>query len=224
VAVILAIAASRVVRLAPLHVALPGGAVGQQRGGVDVGGHVAELRLRELEVGQRAGRTSAATAVASASSSARRAKPSAAPATDGAEDVQRAHRELEALAGAPSIAPGTGSRETQARQRVRRDHLEPFGDAKPGVSGCTTKALMPRVPGASPGAREHAIHVGDAAVADPGLLAVQHVVVAVDARPQAIAADVGAGLGFGERKGGDPFATRHARQHLAPAGRRCRPA
>ena len=69
-------------------------------------------------------------ACASASSSARRAKPSAAARDRGAEDVERAHRELEALAlGAEQrVGRHAAAVELEPRQRMRRDHVDALGD------------------------------------------------------------------------------------------------
>src|SRR5256885_12433979 len=40
------------------HVTHPGGAVGEQRRGFDAGGHIGDLRLRHLEIGERLDRKS----------------------------------------------------------------------------------------------------------------------------------------------------------------------
>ena len=62
------------------------------------------------------------------------------------------------------------------------------------------------------GAREHDVEVGDAAVGDPGLLAVEHVGVAVLARGARHRRDVGAGVRLGQRERRDRLAARDARQ------------
>ena len=62
------------------------------------------------------------------------------------------------------------------------------------------------------GAREHHVEVGDAAVRDPGLVAVEHVGVAVFARSERHRRDVRAGFRFGQRERRDGRAVRDARQ------------
>ena len=70
--------------------------------------------------------------------------------------------------------------EAQARQRMRRDHLDAFGDLEArAYRRRPTKAEMPRAPGASPVRANTRVEIGDAAVRDPGLLAIEHIVVAV---------------------------------------------
>ena len=65
------------------------------------------------------------------------------------------------------------------------------------------------------GAHEDDVEVGDAAVGDPGLLAVDHHVVAFDAAGAGHRRHVGAGLGFGQRECRDRLAPGHARE-VAP--------
>jgi hypothetical protein len=88
---------------------------------------------------------------------------------------------------------------------------------KPGASASTMKALMPRAPFVAgslgiAGAREDDVEVGDAAVRDPGLLAVEDVAAGLGARRAGHRGDVGAGVGLGERERGDRLAGGHARQ------------
>ena len=64
------------------------------------------------------------------------------------------------------------------------------------------------------GAGEDAVEVGDAAVADPGLLAVEHIGIAVVTRRAGDGGDVGTRLGLRQREGADPITTRHPGQHL----------
>jgi hypothetical protein len=151
VATILAIAASRVVRAA-LNVALPGGAVGQQRRGIDVGGHVAQRGLGELEVGQVLAEHLAARGllqrlVERAAREAQRRR-----GHRGAEDVQRAHRQLEALAGRAEQAILGDPAAAKRRRASGCGAMTSMRSAisKPGVPASTTKADRPRVPGASP--------------------------------------------------------------------------
>ena len=112
-----------------------------------------------------------------------------------------------ASAGTPAAG------EVETRQRMRRDDVDALArSTRPGASAGTTNAEMPRVPVGLAGAREHAVEVGDAAVGDPRLAAVEHP-AAVAARARAAQGrDVGAGIGLGQREGGDRLAARDLRQ------------
>ena len=136
----------------------------------------ASLRLRQLEVGERLRRTSCARVACASASSQRAAREAERRGGDrGAEDVEVAHRELEALArlaeqrspSRPSdftVAIGCG-----ATMSMRSEASTSFAS--------TTKALMP-----SSALREHDVEVRDAAVRDPGLGAVEHPGVALALR------------------------------------------
>ena len=89
----------------------------------------------------------------------------------------------------------------------------------PGSVASTTNALMPcapvlpsarSLPGR--GARKHAVEIRDPAVRDPGLGAVEHVVIAGALGAAAHGGDIGAGLGLGQRESGNRLAAGDARQ------------
>ena len=104
-------------------------------------------------------------------------------------------------------------REAQACQRVRRDHVDALGDLEARRAGFDDEGRDAARARRFAAAGEDDVEVGDAAVGDPGLLAVEHRMVAVDARARiACAATSLAGLGLGQREGGDRLAARHARQ------------
>src|SRR5262249_60948250 len=67
------------------------------------------------------------------------------------------------------------------------------------------------------GAREYAVEVGDAAVRDPGLAAVEAPAVAIVARSGGQRADVGTGVRLGERERSDGSAV----GYLGEPARRC---
>ena len=184
VACSLAIAASRVMRAAG-DVLRPGGAVDEQRAGVDPERHLGELGLHELEVGHRAAEQLPAgrareRLVERAPGEAERRRADRRP-----EHVERRERDLEALAlarraaaagtrqsSSSSVASGCGAI-TSMRSATRR----------PGASASSTNAVS-----FSPVAREHGVEVGDPAVGDPRLRAVEDVAVAVGGRGGGIAA------------------------------------
>ena len=67
---------------------------------------------------------------------------------------------------------------------MRRDHLQPFRDREAGCIGRHQERRNALGARRLAGACEHGIEIGDAAVRDPGLFAVQHIAVAVArARP-----------------------------------------
>jgi hypothetical protein len=142
----LAIAASRVTLL-PL-VAQPGGAVDEQRAGVDGGRHLGELGLGQRQVGEglaehRPGRRAPQRLVEGAAGEAERGG-----GDRGAEDVEGAHRHLEALAiGTDAVGlRHPAAVEAKASQRMRRDHLDARGDLEAGMPSSTMKAEMPLAP------------------------------------------------------------------------------
>ena len=74
---------------------------------------------------------------------------------------------------------------------------------RPGVSAGSEEGGEAAGAGGFAGAGEDGVEVGDAAVGDPGLLAVEDVAVAVAGGGGRGGGDVGAGLRLGEGEGGD---------------------
>ena len=95
---------------------------------------------------------------------------------------------------------------------MRRDHLDALGDAESRQAGIDDEGGDATASFALAGAGEHDVKIGDAAVGDPGLLAVEHIGVAVFARGAAERCHVRSGvrLGKGERR--DRLAGRGTRQ------------
>ena len=113
-----------------LDVPTPGGAIGQQRRGVDFGRHVSKRGLGQLQVGQRAAKHAAVSGminrlVKRASREAQRCG-----RNGGAKNIERLHRNLEAAAWRPepSSSGNPAILEAQRRQRMRGDHVDPLGD------------------------------------------------------------------------------------------------
>jgi hypothetical protein len=71
---------------------------------------------------------------------------------------------------------------------VRRDDVDALGDLEARRAGVDDEGLMPARAGRFAAAREDHVEVGDAAVGDPGLLAVEHPWSPSRARRGAIAA------------------------------------
>ena len=164
----------------------PGGAIDQQRRRIDVERHLGDVALHHLQIGERAAEQFARAARARrVSSSARRAKPSAAAPTVARKISSVAIAILKPSPGAPIIADSRhrDALEFQPRQRMRRDDIDALGDRKARQVGRDQKGRKPLGAGAFAGSREHDIEIGDAAVGDPGLLAVEHIAVAVTRLP-----------------------------------------
>ena len=106
--------------------------------------------------------------------------------------------------------------EPQPRQRMRRDHFDAFGDVEAGRPGLDNEGGDAAGAGRFAGTGEDHVEVGNAAVGDEGLLAVDHVVAALGPRRGGHGGDVRAGLGLGQREGGDGGALGDARQIAAP--------
>jgi hypothetical protein len=101
-----------------------------------------------------------------------------------AENIERRHGDLEALTRTAQPVGGRHAHrvEREPRQRMRRDHVDALGHREPRRVGIDHEG------GQAPGARrlagsgEHHVMVGDAAVGDPCLLAVDAKLVAVEFR------------------------------------------
>ncbi len=98
----------------------------------------------------------------------------------------------------------------QTGQRMRRNHIEPFGDAQSGtVAGHDKRGKAFGARGFA-GAREIHIEIGDAAIGNPGFFSNQHIMITVAARGHRDIGNVGAGLRLGQREGGDGLARSRA--------------
>ena len=114
-------------------------------------------------------------ACSTVSCSARRAKPSAAAPTVERKMSSVAIATLKPSPGSPSRLRHrhAARRRTSARQRMRRDHLDALGDREARRIGIDHEGRQPSRARRLAGAREHDVVVGDAAVRDPGLFAVE---------------------------------------------------
>ena len=137
-----------------------------------------------------------------------------------AENIERRHGDLETFAGRTDHGGGRhgDALEFQARQRMRRDHIDALGDGKARQFSGHQKRGEALGAGAFAGAREHHVEIGDAAVGDPGLLAVEHKAVAVALGGHRDIGDVGAGFLLGQREGGDGAAAARALEPVALLG------
>ena len=108
---------------------------------------------------------------------------------------------------------------------MRRDHVDALGDRQPRRVGIDHEGREAFARRAFAGAGEHDVMVRDAAVGDPGLVAVDaHMRVAVGRRGRRHRGDVGAGLRLGQREGRDCPAVAHGRQIALPSAPACRTA
>ena len=119
------------------------------------------------------------------------------------------------------IEPGLGAGgqaaigKLQRGQRVRRHHSDVLRRIKPRRVGVHDKGGNAARAGLRVGFGEHAVVVGDAAVADPGLAALQGDAAFGKARRGGHGARVRAGLCLAQGKGGNHLALRHGRQVAA---------
>jgi hypothetical protein len=102
--------------------------------------------------------------------------PSAAPATRGAEDVQRLHRQLEAAVDLAEQRAGRhpAAVEHQRGQRVRRHHVDGAARVQARVRGVHDEGADAPAAALRVGLGEHAVKIGQSAVADPGFGALKH--------------------------------------------------
>jgi len=98
----------------------PGGAVDQQRSGVHLGRHVGEFLLRHLELGERLAEGLAPFDIGDRFVEGAARETECSGADGRAEDVERRHRDLEAVAGAAEeMSPRhTASGEIQRAERM----------------------------------------------------------------------------------------------------------
>ena len=89
---------------------------------------------------------------------------------------------------------------------MRRDHLDPLGDRETWIVRIDDEGGDAARARRLAGAGEQRVDVGDAAIGDPGLLAVDYIAVAVEPRRARHRRDVGARFLLRQRKGREPFA------------------
>ena len=86
---------------------------------------------------------------------------------------------------------------------MRRDDVDPLGNAEAGRIGRHDEGREAARTGRLAGAGEDDITIGDAAVGNPGLQAVEAILPADMGRRGGHGRDIGTGIGFGQGKGGD---------------------
>jgi hypothetical protein len=113
----------------------------------------------------------------------------------GPKKIERLHRNLEAAPRRPkpSLLGDATSLEAQCRQRVRSDHLDALGNGEAGIIGEDDKRRNATGAWRFAGSGEQRVKVSDAAVGDPGFLAIDDIAVAIFARR------AGHGCGVGTR-------------------------
>jgi hypothetical protein len=198
-------------------VALPGRAVGEQCGGIYLGGHLGQPALGELEVGQGLPEHGPGGVPPQGLVQGPAGKAQCGGGYRGAEDIQGLHGHLEALSflPQPTVDRNPAIPEAQRGQRVRRDDLEALGDFQTRrvcVHHKSTHAL--RTLAARRAGEDH-IEVGNAAVGNPGFLPVEHISVALEADFGGHGPHIGAGIRLGEGKCRDELALGHPGQVVA---------
>jgi hypothetical protein len=129
-------------------VAHPGGAVGQQGGGVDEGAHFAQTGLRELEVGQGLAEHLAFLAWCHRLGQGAARHAQGGCGDRGTEDVQRLHGELEAAVDAAHQASWATAQPLKVSVASGCGAITWMWAllSRPGGGASTMKALMPRAP------------------------------------------------------------------------------
>src|SRR5690349_11089179 len=124
----------------------------------------------------------------------------------GAKNVQRGHGDPETLAGSthPLRCGDLAVIEDQARQRMRRHHLNALGDLQTRSVRVYDEGRNSPGAGIFAGAREQKIEIGNAAVRYPGLFSVDHVKVAIFSGCATERGNIGSGIWLrdGKRCGG----------------------
>ena len=92
---------------------------------------------------------------------------------------------------------------------MRRDHVDTVGNGEAAIIGEYHESRDAAGARRLAGPRKQRVDVGDAPVGDPGLLAVDDIIVAVGARRAGHRRDVRAGLLLRQGKGREPFARTH---------------
>ena len=180
----------------------PGRAIDEQARRVELGRHVGERRLRELEAGERTAELPARLHMRARFVERARRQAAGGRADAGAEEIQRAEREPHAvpLFAEPLRRRHAAARKPQLGDRMRRRHLLPARDRRGrGWPASTTNALIARF---GPSAVRAKTTKNDAIVAFEmkTLAAVEDVVVAVAHCAGRDRAGVGASVRLGQRE------------------------
>ena len=187
---------------------------GRRFHGEGVGGHVGDLLLDQLELAERLLELHALLGVLDGGLQAGLGGAGAAGAEGGAAEVEHGQRDAQALADLAEDVlgghghvvegqPGRGGAADAALGHARLDHLE-AGHVRRDQEGGDLRLVA-----AGHGrAGHHGQHVGDAAVGDVALLAVEDVGLAVGRRRggRLHVGGVGAGFRLGQGEGGQLFA------------------
>ena len=96
---------------------------------------------------------------------------------------------------------------------MRGDHIDALGYGKAGIVGKDDEGGNAARAGRLAGAGKDGVDVGDTAIGNPGLFAVENVSVALGAGGAGHGRDIRAGFLFRQREGGEPLPARHLEQH-----------
>ena len=192
----------------------PGGAIDQQRRGVDFDRHIGDMALHHLQIAKRRAEQLPARGSLHGFSHGAARKAERRGADRGAEYVEGRHRDLETVAGLADQRIGGDAAfvEFKPRQRMRRDDLDTLGDREAGIIAFDDEGRQPFGAGPLAAARKHNIDIGNTAVRDPAFLAVEHITIAVTLCCRGDIGDVGAGGRFGQSESRDDLAAARFRQ------------
>ena len=193
------------------------GAVDQHPAGVALEDHVGDHLLDQLEAGERDAELLALLRVLDRGVDAAVADPDAAGGDAVAAVVERAHRDLEAVADLAEQrrrrATSTESSEISAVSEERRPSLPWISwVVKPSLSVGTRKQARPRCFFVRVGLGEDQRHVGEVGERDPHLLAADRPARVGLGRAGAEVGGVGAGVGLGQAEAAERLARAEPRQ------------
>src|SRR5262249_13838101 len=93
----------------------------------------------------------------------------------GAEDIERRHRDLEAVAGSTdeNVGADTAVPEGKARKRMRRHHLDALGNRQAGIIAAHDKSRQALSACRLAGACKYHVKIGDPSVRYPRLFTIE---------------------------------------------------
>ena len=201
---------------AALCVAHPSGAVSEQGGRVHQGRHFAQARLGQLKVGQGLPKHASVLRILGgfvqgpARHAQRRSRHRCAKNIQGAHGQFETTMRVAQLGLRADMAVGEG----EGRQGVWRHHMQVGRAVQARVVRIHDEGCDAARTGFWVGFGKHHIKVGDAAVADPGLLALEHMACGAGLGAGQHARHIRPGIGFAQCKGSDLLALCDSRQVL----------
>src|SRR4029079_4105558 len=162
----------------------PRGAIDKKRRRVDLDRHVGNVALDHLQFRQWSAEQFAALVSLDVFGERTACEAKRRGPHRGAEDIERGHRDLEAVAGRADeiVDAHTAILEGQAREWMRRHNLDALGDRQPGIVAAHDEGRQTLSACRLAAAGKDHIKIGDPTVRYPCLLAVESETVAAPSR------------------------------------------